>query len=218
MEFGRLYSAYLNRLQVIARSHDELTDTDVRERLHEVINYFFIWDKPQGRFPKKFAMMSAGADRAVAAATRAFINEALKFARKSGIEAGAARHALIEDDSVKSRNGDAYDVYLGSSPRVQAAKRPAPDSTYARAQGTRKKRLKPLTHDPEKLAVTVGGITVIPRHDPAWSGFYQYEMPDGSFTGIFDRKQAAKSVRREGAKALAKILEERRMNRKKKKR
>ena len=39
--------------------HDELTDTDVREQLHEVINYHLVWDKPMKGLPKRFAMMSA---------------------------------------------------------------------------------------------------------------------------------------------------------------
>ena len=58
MEFRKRYVAFLNELSKLAKTHDELTDTDVRERLHEVINYHFVWDKPMKGFPKRFAMMS----------------------------------------------------------------------------------------------------------------------------------------------------------------
>ena len=49
-----------------------------------------------------------------------------------------------------------------------------------------------------------------PKQDPEWSGLDVYELPDGSFTGILDRKQNAKAVRREGEKVVANMLEEER--------
>jgi len=48
MHFRKRYVAFLNELSRLAKTHDELTDTDVRERLHEAINYHFVWNKPMG--------------------------------------------------------------------------------------------------------------------------------------------------------------------------
>ncbi len=71
--FRKRYVAFLNELSKLAKTHDELTDTDVRERLHEVINYHFVWGKPMKGFPKRFAMMSTAADRKVAAVVKKFV-------------------------------------------------------------------------------------------------------------------------------------------------
>ena len=147
MEFRKRYVAFLNELSELAKTHDELTDNDVRERLHEVINYHFVWDKPMKGFPKRFAMMSLPADRAVAAVVKKFVIDARRIVENAAVKAGASRHALIEDDGAKSRSGDAYDVYLGSSAKVQKANRPAPDSRFASARKSKKKRANMLEEE-----------------------------------------------------------------------
>ena len=43
MAFSNVYTEYLNSLELIYQEHEELTDTDVRERLYVVINWYFIW-------------------------------------------------------------------------------------------------------------------------------------------------------------------------------
>ena len=96
--FRKRYVAFLNELSKLAKTHDELTDTDVRERLHEVINYHFIWGKPMKGFAKRFAMMSAAADRKVAAVVKKFVVDARRIAENAAVKAGASRHALIEDE------------------------------------------------------------------------------------------------------------------------
>ena len=157
-DFRKRYVAYLNRLQAIARKHDELTDTDVRERLHEVIDYFVIWGKPLTGFPKRYAMMSDSADRAVAEATRAFVVDARKLARtRRASRLGAARHALIEDNSAKSRDGNTYDVYLGSTRQGRASPQARAPTRSIRASQAEVRRPRRRTTTRPVLSLTIEG-------------------------------------------------------------
>jgi len=185
MDFRTRYIAFLDQLRTLAKSHDDLTDTDVRERLHQVINYFFIWGKPLKGFPKRFEMMSARGDRALAPKVRSFVVDARRIAAKTRIRTGAARHALIEDPLAVNRNGDSYDVYIGSSDKVLPAEKPAPDSSYAartRASRSRREIYLPKV-DPQEMAITVRGRTIVPVFDSE-SGVFLYEGPNGLSTGL----------------------------------
>lgn len=175
MGFRERYVAYLNQLQSLARKHDEVTDTEVRERLHEVINYFFIWDKPLTGFPKRFAMTSDSANRALAEVTRAFVLDARSLARAARVAKGAARHALIEDDSAKSRDGRTYDVYLGSLDRVAQVRKPGADSFYSPLKTPRSVQPR---YEVQGLAIKLKGRTIVPTFDPK-SGMYSYAAPQG---------------------------------------
>jgi hypothetical protein len=170
--FRKRYLAFLNELSSLAREHDELTDTDVRERLHEVIHYHFVWAKPMSGFPKRFAMMSLAADRALAACVKRFVKDARRMADDDGIKVGAARHALLEDDTARTRRRETYDVFLGSSEKVLPARKPTPDSVYAKI--TSKKKYRPA-YQPDELAIRFGGKTVVPVFD-AESAFWRYKV------------------------------------------
>jgi hypothetical protein len=129
MSFLTTFEKYLNQLEDIADEHDELTDTDVRERLYEVINWYFIWGHPIDKhFPRKYAMFSEVGDKLVEKVTRAFIEAANKEA--ADIPVGEARHALIENPDIETKLGETYDLYLGSSDEVLPAERPASDKIY----------------------------------------------------------------------------------------
>lgn len=131
MDFRTRYAEFLESLDAIAETHDELTDTEVRERLREVIDYHFVWDRPVGDdFPRCYAMFSDEGDAAVAAAVRAFVIEAAALARDEGIEPGTARHAAIEDPAILTAAGNLYDEYLGSEDEPRAPEPPAPDTLY----------------------------------------------------------------------------------------
>lgn len=201
MDFRKRYIGYLNELAKLSRKHDELTDTDVRERLHEVINWFFIWGKPIQAFPKQFAMMSAAGNQSVAAATRNFIDDALAIAKAEGVKPGAARHALIEDPKAKSSKGDGYDVFLGSSDAVLPARKPAPDSVHAPAKLAKKPRHE-QKYELADLAVKVGGKTLVPTFD-ATDGMYEYRAPDGSVTRLAGFFYTAEQIRAEALESLS---------------
>jgi hypothetical protein len=168
--FRKRYVAFLNELSALAREHDELTDTDVRERLFEVLNWYFVWDKPVSGFPRRFAMMSTAGDRVLASAVKKFVVDARKLADE--VEPGAARHALLQDDSAKTRRRERFDVFLGSSDRPLKARKPSPDSLYARSSARKRKLARPK-HDPKSLAIKFKGKRIIPTFH-AETGQYTY--------------------------------------------
>ncbi len=129
MSFLVAFEKYLNQLEDIADENDELTDTDVRERLHEVINWYFIWGHPIDKhFPKKYAMFSEVGDKLVEKVTRIFIETANKEA--ADVPVGQARNDLIEKSGIETASGEYFDTYLGSSEEVLPAERPASDKLY----------------------------------------------------------------------------------------
>lgn len=131
MTFKERYTLFLNQLEKIAQEHDELTDTDVRERLHEVINYYFIWDNAvDSEFPSLYAMFSPEGNKAVFEAIRSFVIEASVLAENEGIKAGEERHKAIEDLEITTNAGESFDLFLGSSDIVLPANKPASDSIY----------------------------------------------------------------------------------------
>lgn len=129
MDFLSVYIEYLNKLESISIEHDEITDTDVRERLHEVINWYFIWGKQlDSSFPEKYAMFSKKGDAKVATATRSFVEKALKIVEN--IPIGQARNDLIEDSNAQTEKGNHYWVFLGSTDEVISAEYPTSDNLY----------------------------------------------------------------------------------------
>lgn len=129
MDFDSIYTDYLNELEHIAAIHDELTDTDVRERLREVINYYFVWANPlDDAFPQKYAMFSAEGDALVAKATKRFVELAQQVA--SNIAVGNARNDLLESSEVETEEGAYFDEFIGSTDEALPEEQPASDAVY----------------------------------------------------------------------------------------
>ena len=129
MDFDSVYTAFLNALEHIAEEHDELTDTDVRERLREVINYYFVWANPvDDNFPEKYAMFSEEGDALVAQATRRFIEQAQQVA--SDVAVGNARNDLLENSEVETEEGAYFDEFIGSTEEALPEEPPASDAVY----------------------------------------------------------------------------------------
>lgn len=132
MSFRKRYQQFLNDLETVSAKHGELTDTDVRERLYEVLSYYFVWHKPVGKdFPKRYAMFTKAGDRAVAKTTRSFVVEAKKMAGEANIAPGPERHKILEDESIKTAGGNTYDWFLGSSDAPLPEAKPSPDDDYS---------------------------------------------------------------------------------------
>lgn len=129
MGFDFIYTDYLNELEHIAEEHDELTDTDVRERLRDVINYYFVWGNPVDEsFPQKYAMFSAEGDALVAQATRNFVEQAQQAA--SDVAVGNARNDLLESAEVETEEGASFDEFIGSTDEALPEEEPASDDVY----------------------------------------------------------------------------------------
>ncbi|MFZ5476467.1 MAG: hypothetical protein ACOZNI_06780 [Myxococcota bacterium] len=124
--FRARYARFLDDLDAIASEHDELTDTDVRERLHAVLSWYFVHDRPLEGLPKKYAMFSARGDARVARAVRAFLKDARSLAPPDP----ALRHAALHDRTIETTGGYTFDVFLGWTDAPLPAEPPAPDEHY----------------------------------------------------------------------------------------
>lgn len=126
MEFLQHYQEFLNRLETISEKHDELTDTDVRERLHEVINWYFVWGNPLFDFPQYYSMFSKKGNKLVSTATKKFITATQNIVTPIGQE----RNDLLENPSAITLSGQSYDTFIGSIDTVLPPTKPTPDSIY----------------------------------------------------------------------------------------
>jgi hypothetical protein len=182
MSLSKRYVAFLSQLEEIADSHKELTDTDVRERLHDVLNYYFIWGKGSlTKLPKRFAMFSSTADNRVAKVVKIFIVDAISIAEKEGIVVGAPRHALIEDATAVTSKGNAYDVFLGSSEGPLPATLPVSDKVFEYEKPSKKNVASPL--ELAQLTVNVDGADITPSFDGKFK-MYTYSLPGGGAVGV----------------------------------
>jgi hypothetical protein len=101
----------LNQLDAIAEEHEEVNDTDVREQIAEAIYHGFIVQTSSYALPNEFGMFHPAGDAAV----RAVLAEFLSAACSAGISTPQKRLAALQDVSVLSDAGNAYDEYFGHS-------------------------------------------------------------------------------------------------------
>lgn len=187
MSFKTRYITFLSQLEKIADTHDELTDTDARERLREVLNYHFIWEEGSPTtLPKRFAMFSPSADKKVAKVVHSFINDALEIAKAEGIAKGSARHALIEDENAVTDEGNSYEIFLGSSDRLMPATAPAPDKLFKHEKSSKNRDI-PSPLDLTQLAVNVEGTDIFPLYNGEFST-YEYILPGGAMVAVSGKK------------------------------
>lgn len=126
----RLY-AELERLEP---EHADLTDRDVVEALADTLNLHFVWGEPAPRLPATFFLFSRAGDKALRRLVRDFLDAALPLAQGRGIEPGAARLALLQDDTLTTPGGRRYDHFLGS--RIEPPPpRPLPEALYRHPRG-----------------------------------------------------------------------------------
>lgn len=101
----------LNRLDEIARDHEDVGDTDVREQIYEAIYHGFIIQTPGYALPATFGMFQPAGDVAVRTALLEFIRSACAL----NIPTPEQRFAVFQDPSVRSNAGNPYDEYFGHS-------------------------------------------------------------------------------------------------------
>jgi hypothetical protein len=130
MSFLDCYKQFLSELEQISDEHDEVTDTDVRQRLRAVINYYFVWGLPiADDFPKRYALFSEQGDSRVYQAVHKFIVEAVAAAEQEGLSQGEARHKALENEDATTERFASYGEFLGSVEEVLPAEKPAADET-----------------------------------------------------------------------------------------
>lgn len=127
MIFQQRYIQFIDELEDISRKHDGVTDTDVRERLREIINYCFVWGNyDELEFPRRFGMPTVEGDFEIFKALNSFVSDTVDQAT----EVGQERHSLIEDENVISSEGNEYFYFLGFSELLSEAHKPAPDDFF----------------------------------------------------------------------------------------
>lgn len=90
----------------------ELTDTEVRESLHLVLNHFFVWGEPIQNLPVSYGMFSAEGDQSVAKAVNELLISVHTTPDLSKIPKGKPRLDLlqVERPVVDDRY---YDEFIG---------------------------------------------------------------------------------------------------------
>lgn len=105
----RFYQA----LEDIGEEHEEVTEIDVREAIHDCLNLHFIWGHSWESLPVNYEMFSPEGDAAVAEAVESFLTDAVPAVEKNDIPVGRPRLALLQDTSLRTRGGSRYDLFIG---------------------------------------------------------------------------------------------------------
>jgi hypothetical protein len=103
----------LEDLDRIAKKHEEVADTDVRERMSAALRMKFLGPKRRGRFPQQFGMFSAQGNARVRQALLSFTEAANAVATKAKLTTPRSRLDAFQNIKVKSRSGSTYDEYFG---------------------------------------------------------------------------------------------------------
>jgi hypothetical protein len=105
--------ALYTELEQLSAEHEELTDTDVREAIHETLNYAFVWGKPLSALPVSYGMFSREGDEAVADIVSRFLARVAPLAQREGLQPGKARLDTLQDESIVAPDGAQFDLFIG---------------------------------------------------------------------------------------------------------
>lgn len=103
--------ALLNAMDKIEDEFEEVTDTDVRERMREAIEHALIEPVPGYVLPDEFGMFEPEGNAKVKAALAVLITAAK--AEAAGLKTRADRLRAFQNIDIESRNGKTYDEYFG---------------------------------------------------------------------------------------------------------
>jgi len=107
---------FLDRLDAIGAEHEELFDSDVRQKMRNAVMDGFVRRRTGFGVPYDLGMYSEEANAAVAMAISEFIETANQQADELKIIAFHDRLNVVQDGSVRSDLGNDYDEFLGHSP------------------------------------------------------------------------------------------------------
>lgn len=121
--------ALLEELERVEADHEELTDTDVREAIHLVLNEYFVWGRDSYPFPRSFRMFSEVGDELVRVALRHFLKAALESDELPHLPVGQARLDVLQAATAETHAGRRYDEFLGhrDTPLVR---KPLPEEMF----------------------------------------------------------------------------------------
>jgi hypothetical protein len=108
----------LDDLDRIASRHEEVMDTDVRERMSEALRLLFLKPDSRRRLPQEFGMFSATGNKTVREALATFMEAARAAAVKARLKTPQSRLDAFQNIKVKSLSGNTYDDYFGHCDRL----------------------------------------------------------------------------------------------------
>ena len=103
----------LDRLDVIAEQHGEVSDTAVRDAISEAVFDGFLRPSSGFALPDRYAMFSEEGDLLVKRALAEFLPAANHSAAEAGLSTFHERLSVLQDDDVRSAGGSYLDDYLG---------------------------------------------------------------------------------------------------------
>ncbi|MCP5006431.1 MAG: hypothetical protein GY941_21205 [Planctomycetes bacterium] len=104
-----------NDLDGYADEFEELTDTDVRDSLLLILNYYFVWGKKTDTFPISFGMFSYEGDMKIKRSVEKFLKDVSENQELDTIPTGKARLDILQDASIQTSNGYQFDEFIGFS-------------------------------------------------------------------------------------------------------
>lgn len=101
------------KLESLLDSHNELTDTEVRESIHLVLTYYFVWNNDLTEFPKSFCMFDKEGDDAVGTAIHEFLNTIKRDSALGDIGVGIERLDYLQNEELVTPGGRHYYDFIG---------------------------------------------------------------------------------------------------------
>jgi hypothetical protein len=103
---------FLDALEAIGAEHEEVYDTDVRERMGAAIEETLITRSRPPEVPNELGMFSPEGNRAVREALQRYLADATPLAEALSLDE-AARRAAVWDSEAASSRGTPVDEFLG---------------------------------------------------------------------------------------------------------
>jgi hypothetical protein len=105
----------LDALDEVAREHEELLDTDVRERLWEAIERRYVKLDSSYEIPEDLGMLSEAGNRKLGAALKQHLGNLVAIAEAFRLDTEAKRLRTLLNPNVKSEpGGHTYDYFIGA--------------------------------------------------------------------------------------------------------
>ena len=103
----------LDDLDKVFEEHQEVGDTDVKQRMYDAVHDGFIVPLPGYTLPEEFGMFSEEGEQLVRAALQSFLAHPEVSEAATLLKTPKARLAAFQDNSIKSSGGMYYDEFFG---------------------------------------------------------------------------------------------------------
>jgi hypothetical protein len=107
------YLKLLNKLEEISEKHDELTDTETREALYDVMNHCFVWGRNLQAPPRTFRMFTPEGDTLVVGVVMQFLEHIKNSSELAAMPVGQARLDFLQQAGLTTKKGERYDLFFG---------------------------------------------------------------------------------------------------------